>query len=69
MTLHDVTFLDGWTVADFNNDGNPDVLLAQGYPTTVISVFLGNGQGGFKTPGPHDIGAAAADDSRGADER
>ena len=50
MTLHDVTFLDGWTVADFNNDGNPDVLLAQGYPTTVLSVFLGNGQGGFKPP-------------------
>ena len=50
VTLHDVTFLDGWTVADFNSDGNPDVLLAQGYPTTVLSVFLGNGQGGFKTP-------------------
>ena len=50
VTLHDATYMDGWLVADFNNDGNPDVLLAQGYPSTNISVFLGNGQGGFKTP-------------------
>jgi hypothetical protein len=50
VTLHDVTFLDGWIVDDFNNDGNPDVLLAQGYPSTAVSVFLGNGQGGFGTP-------------------
>jgi hypothetical protein len=50
VTLHDTIYMDGWLVADFNNDGNPDVLLVQGYPSTSISVFLGNGQGGFKTP-------------------
>jgi hypothetical protein len=33
---------------DFNNDGNPDVILANG--TSVHRVLLGNGTGGFTLP-------------------
>jgi hypothetical protein len=37
-------------VADFNNDGNLDIVLAnQNLPSTV-SVYLGNGDGTFKSP-------------------
>lgn len=32
---------------DFNNDGKPDVAVVE---TTSISVFLGNGSGGFQAP-------------------
>ena len=36
-------------VGDFNNDGNLDIVVANLSPSTV-DVYLGNGNGTFKTP-------------------
>lgn len=36
-------------MADFNNDGKPDIVLANEDPSTV-SVYLGNGDGTFQSP-------------------
>jgi hypothetical protein len=40
-------FFDGFSTADFNNDGHADVIVWQGYPDTIISVFFGDGRGRF----------------------
>jgi hypothetical protein len=38
------------TVADFNGDGHADILIATGYPTVTLSVFLNKGDGTFGRP-------------------
>jgi hypothetical protein len=50
VTLKPSTYVAGWTVGDFNHDGNADILMADDYPTTTIFVMLGDGRGGFSTP-------------------
>lgn len=43
-------------VGDFNNDGNPDLALANNSPGN-FSILLGDGNGGFGTPTTFDVGA------------
>jgi FG-GAP-like repeat len=40
-------FFDGFSTADFNNDSHADVIVWQGYPDAIISVFFGDGRGRF----------------------
>jgi hypothetical protein len=41
--------------ADFNGDGNPDLLIASSQ-STVLSVLLGNGDGTFQAPKSTNVG-------------
>jgi hypothetical protein len=41
--------------ADFNDDGNPDLLIASSQ-STVLSVLLGNGDGTFQAPKSTNVG-------------
>jgi FG-GAP-like repeat/FG-GAP repeat len=55
-------------VADMNNDGNPDLVIAN-HQSPYLRVFLGDGHGGFRlapsspidVPNPHPHGVVAAD--------
>jgi hypothetical protein len=40
-------FFDGFSTADFNNDAHADVVVWQGFPDAIISVFFGDGRGRF----------------------
>ncbi|HZU99959.1 MAG TPA: VCBS repeat-containing protein, partial [Planctomycetota bacterium] len=45
-------------IADVNGDGKPDIVVAS--EATGITVFLGNGDGTFKTQVPWPVGAAGS---------
>jgi hypothetical protein len=47
VTLPVTSFMSGFAAADFNNDSHVDVMVWQGYDTVVISVYFGDGRGGF----------------------
>src|SRR5689334_15082853 len=42
-------------IGDFNNDGKPDVAVAD-YISDEVSVLLGNGSGGFGSPASFQVG-------------
>ncbi len=44
-------------MADFNADGNLDVVTANGATSTSVSILLGNGSGGFAAFAPYTTGA------------
>jgi uncharacterized repeat protein (TIGR01451 family) len=43
--------------ADFNGDGQADLVMAGGSANDVIQVLVGNGNGSFQTPISHPLGA------------
>ena len=61
---------DAVAVADFNQDGIPDIAVLTSYPTGEIQVFMGNGGGSFaqyggSLPAGYSPGAMAAGDFDG----
>jgi len=48
----------GVAVADFNGDGNADLVTPDNYaPSNTVTVLLGNGAGGFGPATPFPVGA------------
>jgi hypothetical protein len=47
LTTSSPYYIDQWFVGDLTGDGNADVLAVHGYPSTLLSLFVGNGKGAF----------------------
>jgi hypothetical protein len=52
--------IDG-QLADFNNDGKLDFVVASQINSDDVGVVLGNGAGGFGSPASTAVGAPSAD--------